>query len=62
MEEFGVKAIDDQTLELTLENPIPYLAQVLVGTPFMPKNEAFAKEKVLPMGLLQIILLAMDHL
>ncbi|NES53297.1 peptide ABC transporter substrate-binding protein, partial [Escherichia coli] len=24
MEEFGVKAIDDQTLELTLENPIPY--------------------------------------
>ncbi|EKY8195702.1 peptide ABC transporter substrate-binding protein [Enterococcus faecalis] len=45
MEEFGVKAIDDQTLELTLENPIPYLAQVLVGTPFMPKNEAFAKEK-----------------
>ncbi|EOJ77950.1 ABC-type oligopeptide transport system, periplasmic component [Enterococcus faecalis] len=45
MEEFGVKAINDQTLELTLENPIPYLAQVLVGTPFMPKNEAFAKEK-----------------
>ncbi len=34
MEEFGVKAIDDQTLELTLEKSIPYLAQVLVGTPF----------------------------
>ncbi len=45
LDEFGVKAIDDKTLQLTLENPIPYLAQVLVGTPFMPKNEAFAKEK-----------------
>jgi len=43
--DFGVKALDDQTLELTLENPLPYLAQVLVGTPFMPKNEAFVKEK-----------------
>ena len=61
MEEFGVKAIDDQTLELTLENPIPYLAQVLVGTPFMPKMKPLPK-KVLPMGLLQIILLAMGRL
>ena len=45
LDEFGVKAIDDETLELTLEYPIPYLSQVLIGTPFMPKNEAFAKEK-----------------
>ena len=62
MEEFGVKAIDDQTLELTLENPIPYLAQVLVGTPFMLKMKPLPKKKVLPMGLLQIILLAMGRL
>jgi oligopeptide transport system substrate-binding protein len=45
LEDFGVKALDDQTLQLTLENPITYLSQVLVGTPFMPKNEAFVKEK-----------------
>lgn len=45
LDDFGVKAIDDETLELTLEYPIPYLSQVLIGTPFMPKNEAFAKEK-----------------
>lgn len=45
LEDFGVKALDDQTLELTLEYPAPYLAQVLVGTPFMPKNEKFAKDK-----------------
>lgn len=45
LEDFGVKAIDDQTLELTLEYPAPYLSQALVGTPFMPKNAAFAEEK-----------------
>lgn len=45
LDDFGVKALDDQTLEFTLEYPIPYLSQVLVGTPFMPKNEKLAKEK-----------------
>ena len=41
----GVKALDDKTLQIELESPITYLDQVLVGTPFMPKNAAFAKEK-----------------
>ncbi|MHC5215702.1 peptide ABC transporter substrate-binding protein [Enterococcus sp. LJL128] len=45
LDDFGVKALDDQTLELTLEYPAPYLAQALVGTPFMPKNEKFANDK-----------------
>lgn len=45
LDNFGVKAVDDKTLELTLEYPIPYLNQVLVGTPFMPKNAKFAEEK-----------------
>lgn len=45
LSDFGVKAQDDQTLVLTLDNPLPYLAQVLVGTPFMPKNETFATEQ-----------------
>lgn len=42
-EELGVKAIDDTTLELTLTSPLSYLNQILVGTPFMPKNQAFAE-------------------
>lgn len=42
---FGVKALDEKTLELELEYPIPYLSELLVGTPFMPKNEKFAKEQ-----------------
>ena len=45
LESFGVKALDDKVLELTLEYPIPFLDQVLVGTPFMPKNAKFAEEK-----------------
>ena len=45
LESFGVKALDDKTLELSLEYPIPFLDQVLVGTPFMPKNAVFAEEK-----------------
>ncbi|OTN75668.1 hypothetical protein A5886_000743 [Enterococcus sp. 8G7_MSG3316] len=49
--DLGVKAIDDQTLELTLESPITYLNQILVGTPFMPKNQAFAEEKGKDYGL-----------
>ncbi|MGO3731552.1 MAG: peptide ABC transporter substrate-binding protein [Vagococcus sp.] len=44
IDEFGVKALDDKTLELTLENPVPYLPQVLISTPFMPKNAEFAKK------------------
>ncbi|MBC2258426.1 peptide ABC transporter substrate-binding protein [Listeria booriae] len=37
----GVKAINDKTLEITLENPIPYLPKLLTGTPFLPQNEKF---------------------
>lgn len=45
LEEFGVVAKDEKTLELTLEYPIPYLSQVLIGTPFMPKNTKFVETK-----------------
>ncbi len=49
--ELGAKALDQQTLELTLTSPISYLDQILVGTPFMPKNQAFAEEKGADYGL-----------
>ena len=32
----GVRALDDRTLEITLENPTPYLLDVLTFAPFMP--------------------------
>lgn len=45
LDTLGVKALDDKTLQIELESPITYLDQILVGTPFMPKNAAFAKDK-----------------
>lgn len=45
LNELGVKALDEKTLELTLENPITYLPKLLTGTPFFPQNKAFATEQ-----------------
>lgn len=44
LSDLGVKALDTKTIELTLENPIPYLAKMLTGTPFFPQNEILAKK------------------
>lgn len=45
VEELGVKAIDDKTLELTLEYPVPALAKILTGSRYMPINKTFFQEK-----------------
>ena len=44
VEELGVKALDDKTLEITLENPAPYLPKLLTGSRFLPQSEAVAKK------------------
>ncbi|MDH5039940.1 peptide ABC transporter substrate-binding protein [Enterococcus faecalis] len=44
-EELGVKALDEYTLEVTLEKPVPYFTSLLAFSPFFPQNEAFVKEK-----------------
>jgi len=38
-EDVGVKALDDYTLEVTLEYPAPYFPELLTGSQFMPLNE-----------------------
>ena len=38
-DQLGVKALDDQTLQVELEAPISYLDELLTGAPFFPKNE-----------------------
>ncbi|CZQ97928.1 Hypothetical protein Tpal_2198 [Trichococcus palustris] len=43
--ELGVKAIDDKTLEVTLEKPTPYFMQLLTLPYFFPQNRTFATEK-----------------
>ncbi len=39
--ELGVKALDDYTLELTLERPVPYLLTFLCEASFRPVNQKF---------------------
>ncbi len=43
--EVGVKAIDNYTLEYTLEKPVPYFLSMLSYAAFLPVNETFLNEK-----------------
>lgn len=41
IETLGVTAIDDKTLKVELERPVPYLPSLLTGSYFMPINREF---------------------
>ncbi len=43
--EVGVKAIDNYTLEYTLEQPVPYFLSMLTYAAFLPVNETYLDEK-----------------
>ncbi|KEO83230.1 peptide ABC transporter substrate-binding protein [Tumebacillus flagellatus] len=43
VDEVGVKAQDDKTLVVTLENPIPFFAEQMAFPIFFPQNEKFVK-------------------
>ncbi|AQL56581.1 peptide ABC transporter substrate-binding protein [Abyssicoccus albus] len=45
VDELGVKAVDDQTLEIELEKPVPYFQQLLTFPTFYPLNEKFYNEQ-----------------
>ncbi|MGO1060919.1 peptide ABC transporter substrate-binding protein [Planococcus sp. FY231025] len=44
-EELGVKAVDEKTLEVTLENANPLLESLLTFPTFLPQNQAFVEEQ-----------------
>ncbi|MBC1889844.1 peptide ABC transporter substrate-binding protein [Listeria booriae] len=44
-EELGVKAIDDTTLEVTLEQPVPYFHSLLTFPTFYPQNEEYVEKQ-----------------
>lgn len=44
VDELGVKAIDEKTLEVTLEKATPYFSSLMSFPPFYPLNEAFVDE------------------
>lgn len=43
-EELGIKVIDEKTLEVTLERPIPYFPFLCSQVSFLPVNQAFYEE------------------
>ncbi|MBM7586520.1 oligopeptide transport system substrate-binding protein [Bacillus pakistanensis] len=45
VDQLGVKAIDDKTLEVQLETKVPYFKELLTFATFYPRNEAFIKEQ-----------------
>lgn len=44
-EELGIKALDEKTLEVTLEGPSPLFETLLSFATFLPQNQAFVEEK-----------------
>lgn len=44
LEELGVKALDDKTLEVTLYKAVPFFKKVLTFGSFLPQNEKFVTE------------------
>ena len=47
----GVKAVDDYTLEVELERPVPYFLNLMAFASYYPLNEKFVKEKGNKFGL-----------
>lgn len=45
VDELGAKAIDDQTLEVTLEKPVPFFQRLLAFGAYYPKNQKFVEEQ-----------------
>ena len=43
--DLGVKALDDKTLEVTLERQVPFFKKVIAFGSFLPQNEKFVTEK-----------------
>lgn len=44
-EELGIEAIDDYTLKITLDRPVPYFKSLTTFASFFPLNEKFVTEK-----------------
>ncbi|TPO52864.1 ABC transporter substrate-binding protein, partial [Salmonella enterica] len=45
IDELGIEAKDDYTLEVRLEKPVTYFTSMLTFTPFFPQNQKYVEEK-----------------
>ncbi|MBC8921432.1 peptide ABC transporter substrate-binding protein, partial [Escherichia coli] len=44
-DELGIKALDDKTLKIELENPVPIFKELLTTGTFFPQNQAFVEKQ-----------------
>jgi oligopeptide transport system substrate-binding protein len=51
LDSLGIATPDDKTLVVTLDHPVTYLPNLLLGTYFMPEDEKFVEEKGAQFGL-----------
>ena len=45
IDQLGVKAIDDKTLEVQLDRPVPYFLSLTTFSTFLPINEEYLKSQ-----------------
>ncbi|RKQ31506.1 peptide ABC transporter substrate-binding protein [Oceanobacillus halophilus] len=45
VDELGVEALDDLTLKVTLENPVPFFKELLTTATFFPQSEEFVESQ-----------------
>ena len=45
VDQLGIKAVDDKTIEMDLEYPVPYLLDLLAFTPWAPVNQKFLESQ-----------------
>src|SRR5699024_10918167 len=45
VDELGVSALDDRTLEVTLEAPVPFFKELLTTAVFFPQREEYIEKK-----------------
>ena len=43
LNQLGIKALDDRTVEITLDQPMPALTKLLTMPPFFPQNQSFVE-------------------
>ncbi|MFD1735312.1 peptide ABC transporter substrate-binding protein [Bacillus salitolerans] len=51
LNELGVKALDEKTLEVTLEQPVPYFLSLTTFATFLPQNQEFRESQGANYGL-----------
>ncbi|MFC7393090.1 peptide ABC transporter substrate-binding protein [Scopulibacillus cellulosilyticus] len=45
VDQLGVKAIDDHTLQVTLEKPTPYFISIIANASFLPQKKSFVEKQ-----------------